>query len=41
MAQLELVRGRADLQIPEQVLEQVRSGEMDRWPAERVLDWGF
>ena len=41
MGQLELVRPGADLQIPEDVLEEVRSGAMDDWPAERVLDWGF
>lgn len=41
MGQLELVRPGADLQIPEDVLEEVRSGAMDDLPAERVLDWGF
>ena len=28
-------------QIPPAVLAEVRSGEMDLWPAERVLEWGF
>ncbi len=41
MGQLELVRPGADLQIPKDVLEEVRSGAMDGWPAERVLDWGL
>lgn len=27
--------------IPPAVLSEVRSGEMDLWPAERVLEWGF
>ena len=28
-------------QIPEPLLEQVRSGELDQWPAERLIEWGF
>ncbi len=38
MAQLELV---AHSRVSGETLEQVRSGAMDSWPAERVLEWGF
>ena len=38
MAQLELV---AHSRVSGETLEQVRSGAMDGWSAERVLEWGF
>ena len=42
MASLELVSPESPaLRIPDATLEQVRSGRMDSWPAERVIEWGF
>lgn len=38
MAQLELVRTE---RFPEHILARVHSGEIDEWPAEQVLRWGF
>jgi len=38
VAQLELV---SHSRVPEEILEQVRSGAMDGWPAERLIEWGF
>ncbi len=42
MPSLELVGPKTpSLSIPDQILEEVRSGRMDAWPAERVIEWGF
>jgi thioredoxin-dependent adenylylsulfate APS reductase len=42
MGQLELVTGGALApQIPDALIEEVASGRMDTWSAERVVEWGF
>ena len=39
---LELVTTpKAEPRIPEALLAQVRSGELNDWPAERLIEWGF
>ncbi len=38
MGRLELLK---PTEIPESVLEEVRSGSMDAWAAERLIEWGF
>ena len=38
MAQLELVKHE---RFSQQLLETVRSGSMDEWTSERLIEWGF
>jgi thioredoxin-dependent adenylylsulfate APS reductase len=38
MAQLEVVE---QTRVPENILETIRSAAMDKWPAERLIEWGF